>query len=55
MLSALDYLKDWKAWRNTLHDAVEQGKKMGLSEEQISKGATRVGDWLSKRTASANG
>ena len=31
-----------------MHDAVEHGKKMGLSEEQIAKGATRVGDWLSK-------
>jgi hypothetical protein len=52
-LSALDYVKDWKAWRGTLHDAVEQGKKMGLSEEQIAKGAARVGDWLSKHVCPA--
>lgn len=52
-LSALDYVKDWKAWRGTLHDAVEHGKKMGLSEEQIAKGATRVGDWLSQHVCPA--
>jgi hypothetical protein len=52
-LSALDYVKDWKAWRTTLHDAVEQGKKMGLSEEQIAKGAKRVGDWLSQHVCPA--
>jgi hypothetical protein len=41
-------MKDWKTWRASLKDAIAQGKKYGLSDDEIKSWAVEVGDYLAK-------
>jgi hypothetical protein len=45
-VSALDFVKDWTAWRTTLKQGIQQAKKLGVSDETIQNMATKVGDFL---------
>lgn len=52
-LEAMDFMKDWKSWRETLHDAIAQAKKMGVSEETIKDMSVKVGDFLAQKVCPA--
>jgi hypothetical protein len=45
-VAALDFVKDWNAWRNTLKQGIQQAKKLGVSDETIQTMATKVGGFL---------
>jgi hypothetical protein len=42
----MDFMLDWRTWRQTLKDAIAQGRKYGLADEEIQKWALQAGDYL---------
>jgi len=30
----MDFMKDWKTWRSSITDAVQLGRKFGMSDEE---------------------
>ncbi len=52
-INMMDYVGDWKAWRNNLRRAVSVGKKVGMSEEEIEALATQIGDFLAEKVCPA--
>jgi len=44
---AMDFMKDWKTWRTTLHEGIEAGRKYGLTDKEIKTWAKEAGDYLS--------
>jgi hypothetical protein len=49
----MDFMKDWKTWRETLSDGIEQARKFGVSDETIKKMSVRVGDFLAEKVCPA--
>ena len=47
-INLMDYVGDWGEWRNNLKKAVSVGKKVGMTDKQISSLATQIGDYLAK-------
>jgi len=47
-IMGMDFMKDWKSWRESLKDAIQAGKKYGMSEDEIKAWAVEVGDYLAK-------
>jgi hypothetical protein len=47
-IMGMDFMKDWKTWRSSLHDAIQQGRKFGMSDEQIKSWSVRVGTYLAE-------
>lgn len=43
-----DILENFQQFKDYLGDQVHKGEKLGLGEEGLTKGAKRVGDYLSK-------
>jgi sulfur relay (sulfurtransferase) DsrC/TusE family protein len=52
-LQAMDFLKDWETWRKTLHDAIAEARKFGVSDEVIKNLSVKVGDFLAKKVCPA--
>jgi sulfur relay (sulfurtransferase) DsrC/TusE family protein len=52
-IEAMDFMKDWYQWRATLKEAIEQGRKMGLSDETIQSLSANVGDFLASKVCPA--
>jgi hypothetical protein len=52
-VSALDFVKDWNTWRNTLKQGIQQAKKMGVSDATIQSLATKMGDFLVEKVCPA--
>jgi sulfur relay (sulfurtransferase) DsrC/TusE family protein len=52
-IDCLDYVKDWKTWRETLHTAIADARKMGVSDETIKTLSVKVGNWLSEKVCPA--
>lgn len=48
-LSALDYVKDWDTWRNTLKEGIAEARKFGVSDETIKSMAVKIGDFLASK------
>jgi sulfur relay (sulfurtransferase) DsrC/TusE family protein len=48
-LSALDYVKDWDTWRNTLKEGIAEARKFGVSDETIKSLAVKMGDFLASK------
>ncbi len=48
-LSALDYVKDWDMWRNTLKEGIAEARKFGVSDETIKTMAVKMGDFLATK------
>jgi hypothetical protein len=53
-LGAMDFLKDWVAWRKTLGEALQKGRSLGMSDEQITELATKMGDFLAEKVCPAS-
>jgi uncharacterized ferritin-like protein (DUF455 family) len=52
-LSAMDFVKDWDAWRGTLKEAIGEARKFGVSDETIKSLGVKVGDFLAKKVCPA--
>ncbi len=52
-INMIDYVGDWKKWRNNLRRAVSVGKKVGMSEEEIEALAAQIGDFLAEKVCPA--
>jgi sulfur relay (sulfurtransferase) DsrC/TusE family protein len=52
-IEGMDFMKDWAQWRATLKQAIEQGRKMGLSDETIQSLSANVGDFLATKVCPA--
>jgi hypothetical protein len=48
-VEGMDFMKDWKTWRASLHDAIQEGKKYGMTDEEIKDWAVEIGDYLAKK------
>ena len=53
-LGAMDFLKDWVTWRKTLGEALQKGRALGISDEQIKDLATKMGDFLAEKVCPAS-
>ena len=52
-VAAMDFIKDWKTWRETLKEGISQARKLGVSDATIQSMATKVGDFLSQKVCPA--
>ena len=52
-LTLLDYVQDWKKWRESLHLAIEEARKLGWTDDEIKETATQIGDFLADRVCPA--
>ncbi len=52
-VSAMDFVKDWDAWRNTLKEAIGEARKFGVSDEVIRDLGAKVGDFLATKVCPA--
>ncbi|MDH4264471.1 MAG: DUF3243 domain-containing protein [Deltaproteobacteria bacterium] len=52
-VAAMDFIKDWKTWRETLKEGIQQARKLGVSDAIIQSMATKVGDFLSQKVCPA--
>ena len=52
-IAAMDFMKDWDQWRATLKQAIEGGREVGLTDQEIQSLATNVGDFLSTKVCPA--
>jgi hypothetical protein len=52
-LQAMDFLKDWKTWRESLNEAISAARSFGVSDETIKKMTVKVGDYLAEKVCPA--
>ncbi len=52
-LDAMDFVKDWDTWRNTLKEAIGEARKFGVSDETIKSLGVKIGDFLAKKVCPA--
>ena len=52
-IEAMDFMKDWDQWRSTLKQAIEQGRSVGLTDQEIQSIAANVGDYLATQVCPA--
>jgi len=52
-VAAMDFIKDWKTWRGTLKEGIQQARKLGVSDATIQSMAAKVGDFLSQKVCPA--
>jgi sulfur relay (sulfurtransferase) DsrC/TusE family protein len=52
-LQAMDFLKDWKTWRESLGEAISAARKFGVSDDTIKRMSAKVGDFLSEKVCPA--
>ena len=52
-LQAMDFLKDWKTWRESLNEAISAARGFGVSDETIKRTTVKVGDFLSEKVCPA--
>jgi sulfur relay (sulfurtransferase) DsrC/TusE family protein len=52
-LQAMDFLKDWKTWRETLGDSIAAARKFGVSDETIKQMSVKMGDFLAEKVCPA--
>ncbi|EGJ49837.1 DUF3243 domain-containing protein [Desulfocurvibacter africanus] len=47
-IASMDFVNDWKTWRETLSDNIGRARSLGVSEDTIKSMAVRVGNYLSE-------
>jgi hypothetical protein len=47
-IASMDFMNDWKTWRETLKDNIAKARNLGVSDETIKAMATKVGDYLAE-------
>jgi len=46
--------EDWDAWKKTMAKAVQEGKELGMSQQELAGQAERIGDFLSNQVDPQN-
>ncbi len=52
-INAMDFVQDWTEWRKNLKDAIERGRRFGMSDQMIQKLSVKVGDFLAEKVCPA--
>ena len=52
-LDTMDFVKDWATWRNTLHDAIQEARTLGVPDSIIKDVSKKVGDFLAEKVCPA--
>ena len=52
-IEAMDFMKDWDTYRKTLHEAIAEARKYGLTDEQIKEFASTFVDFLAQKVCPA--
>ncbi len=52
-LDTMDFVKDWNTWRNTLHGAIQDARKLGVPDGVIKDVSLKVGDFLAEKVCPA--
>ncbi len=52
-IEAMDFVGNWDQWRGNLKMAIEEGRKLGISDEVIKSMAANVGDFLATKVCPA--
>lgn len=52
-LQAMDFLKDWRSWRESLNEAISAARSFGVSDETIRRMTVKVGDFLAEKVCPA--
>ena len=47
-LQAMDFLKDWSAWRGSLSEAMIASRKFGVSDEKIKELSEKMQEFLTQ-------
>ena len=47
-IMGMDFMKDWKTWRASLNEAIKEGRKYGMSDDEMKTWAVEIGDYLAK-------
>jgi sulfur relay (sulfurtransferase) DsrC/TusE family protein len=48
-LQSMDFLQDWDTWRNSLKEALEKAKKLGMSDEAIKNLYAKIDYFLATK------
>ena len=46
---AVEIMKDWSSFKNSLRQGIETARKLGMSDQQIQTASVRVGDFLNEK------
>lgn len=52
-LQAMDFLKDWSAWRRSLSEAIIASRKFGVSDEKVREISERMQEFLAQKICPA--
>ena len=52
-LDTMDFVKDWDTWRKTLHEAIQDARKLGVPDSIIKDVSVKVGDFLADKVCPA--
>lgn len=52
-VASMDFIKDWKPWRETLKEGIQQARKFSVSDAVIQSMASKAGDFLSQKVCPA--
>ena len=52
-LQAMDFLKDWSAWRGSLSEAIIASRKFGVSDEKVREISERMQEFLAHKICPA--
>ncbi len=46
---AVDIMKDWSSFKNSLREGIQTARKLGMSDQEIQAAAVKVGDFLNEK------
>ncbi len=52
-LQAMDFLKDWSAWRDSLSEAIIASRKFGVSDEKVREISEKMQEFLTQKVCPA--
>jgi sulfur relay (sulfurtransferase) DsrC/TusE family protein len=53
-LAVMDFIKDWKTWRESLKQGIAEAHKLGVSDEMIKEMGVKIGNFLAERVCPAS-
>ncbi|MGB2769340.1 MAG: DUF3243 family protein [Candidatus Zixiibacteriota bacterium] len=52
-LQAMDFLKDWSAWRSSLNEAIIASRRFGVSDEKVREISEKIQEFLTQKVCPA--
>jgi hypothetical protein len=52
-IQAMDFLKDWSAWRGSLSEAIIASRKFGVSDQKIKELSEKMQEFLTQKVCPA--